>query len=233
MRGKVHVFDKWLTAGLDLLFPIHCAGCGTAGAVWCDECTRQLERIRAPLCRNCGLGLGRLRLCPACQRRKPHLQVRSYARYSGRLISALLHLKYRPNQRLAAQMGSWLAPIVRQENWPASQVVPVPLAKRRKRQRGFNQARLLSERLARRLGTVHRPGKLRRVEETRSQVGLAPSERWNNVRLAFRAEPDSFAGERVLLVDDLMTTGATLSACAHALREAGALQVWGVTVGRA
>lgn len=233
MRGKAHVFDKWLTAGLDLLFPIHCAGCAAAGAVWCDDCDRQLVRIAPPICRNCGLGLGRLRACPSCQLRKPELQVRSYARYSGSLVSALLHLKYRPDQRLAGEMAAWMAPLAQAEHWPASQVVPVPLGRRRQRRRGFNQAQLLSEQLARRLRLPHRPGRLQRVADTRSQVGLTPVERWRNVTQAFRADPGSFAGERVIVVDDLMTTGATLSACARTLREAGARQVWGLTVGRA
>lgn len=233
MRERAHSFDKWLSAGLDLLFPIRCAGCGAEGAVWCEACARQLMRLQEPLCPNCGLGLGRLRFCPSCRQRSPSLPVRSYARYTGRLVSALLHLKYRPDERLARQMASWLAEVVRASGWEPSVVAPVPLGRRRKRRRGFNQARLLSEQLARQLQSTHRAGRLRRVEETRSQVGLTPRERWNNVTRAFYAAPESFAGERVLLVDDLMTTGATLSACAEAVRAAGAQRVWGVTVGRA
>lgn len=233
MRGKDHVLDKWLTAGLDLLFPIRCAGCGTGGEIWCAACQEHLVRLVEPLCPRCGLGLGSLRSCPSCRQRRPSLPLRAYARYTGRLVSALLHLKYRPDQRLARRMADWLAPIAVQEGWPISAVVPVPLAPGRRRRRGFNQARLLSEQVARALGRSHLTGKLRRVEETRSQVGLTPGERWANVGRAFQAAPGSFAGQRVLLIDDLTTTGATLSACAEALRAAGAQEIWGLTVGRA
>lgn len=233
MRGKTHPLDKWLSAGLDLLFPIHCVGCGAGGAIWCPDCDAQLVRQTEPLCPDCGLGLGTLRGCPSCRHRRPSLPIRSYARYTGRLVSALLHLKYRPDQRLARRMGNWLVPIARQQAWAVSVVVPVPLAPGRRRQRGFNQARLLSEQVARSLGLPHRPGQLLRIDETRSQVGLTPLERWANVGAAFHAAPGSFAGDGILLIDDLTTTGATLSACAQALRAAGAGRVWGLTVGRA
>lgn len=240
MRKRAHLVQEWLQAshgwlqvGLDLLFPIQCAGCGDAGAVWCASCDQQLVRIRPPICRQCGLNLGRPGPCPSCQRQVPSLQVRSHARYTGRLASALIHLKYRPDERLAQHMAGWLAKLARRESWVATAVVPVPLAKSRMRRRGFNQARLLSEHLARSLNLPNLSGRLKRVEETRSQVGLIPSERWANVRKAFEAAPEAFAGQRVLLVDDLMTTGATLSACADALRRAGARRVWGLTVGRA
>jgi ComF family protein len=159
--------------------------------------------------------------------------VRAYARYTGRLVQALLHLKYRPDRKLASVMADWLTGLYPHSEWQASLVVPVPLSRSRFQQRGFNQAELLARELAERLELPMAASQLRRVRETRSQVGLDPSERSLNVKGAFAAERGVFAGEAVLLVDDLYTTGATLAACAQAVLADGGGPVWGLTVGRA
>lgn len=161
------------------------------------------------------------------------MPVRSFARYTGRVTQALLHLKYRPDRQLASVMGAWLEELYVWEGWSAEVVVPVPLSKHRIQQRGFNQAALLSEAFGSRAGLPVDSRHLKRVEDTRSQVGLDPFERWHNVLQAFNAESRSFEGADVLLVDDLFTTGATLSACATAIRAAGARSVAGLTVARA
>ncbi len=109
----------------------------------------------------------------------------------------------------------------------------MPLAKQRERRRGYNQASLIASALAEVLGLPLENNGLSRVRETRSQVGLDPVSRLRNVQNAFKARPGSVEGHAVLLVDDLFTTGATLSACAAALTDAGAREVFGVTVGRA
>jgi ComF family protein len=178
------------------------------------------------------LALGAPRACPACRRRRPILPVRSYARYTGRLVQALLHLKYRPDQKLAAVMGSWLAGVYPVQEWQATRVAPVPLSAARYQQRGFNQAELLARALAARLSLPVERG-LRRLWDTRSQVGLDPAERTANVRNAFGADPGAFTGQVVLIVDDLYTTGATIAACARAILAAGAVRAVGLTVGRA
>jgi ComF family protein len=232
-RRNFNSFSRWIGAGLDLLFPIQCAGCKQSGAVWCDDCDGQLLRIRPPICHDCGLDLIADGQCPSCRQRKPALQIRSYARYTGRLVQALLALKYRPDQRLADRMGEWLAELLEREAWLPTVIIPVPLGARRKQQRGFNQAELLAEALARRVSIPHRSQELRRLRETRSQVGLDRWERWQNVAAAFQVQPDKLLGEAALLIDDLTTTGATMSACAEALRTAGVAHVWGLTVGRA
>ena len=159
--------------------------------------------------------------------------MRSFARYSGRIAQALLHLKYRPDRQLAKVMGGWLEKIYRRESWRADVVVPIPLSSHRAQKRGFNQAALLAEALGALIEWPVDSSNLRRVEDTRSQVGLDPQERWKNVEHAFAAGPRSFEDMDVLLVDDLFTTGATLSACAAASRAAGASNVMGLTVARA
>jgi ComF family protein len=158
--------------------------------------------------------------------------VRSYAQYEGPLLRALLHLKYRPNRRLAAVFAGWLSDLLKREGWRVSNIVAVPLAASRLRQRGYNQAGLIAHALSRMIELPYDAGALRRIRETPSQVGLDPAERWLNVAGAFKARSHE-QGHVVLIVDDLFTTGATLAACTSALLENGAEQVYGLTVARA
>lgn len=232
-RHRPGTLGRWIGAGLDLLFPIQCAGCSRRGMIWCRDCDDRLVRIEPPLCEHCGLDWPAAGLCPSCRQRKPALTIRSYARYTGRLVQALLALKYRPDRKLAGVMGGWLASLLEREPWKPTLIVPVPLAARRRQRRGFNQAELLAEALSRRAAVPLRSNLLRRVRETRSQVGLDRWERWRNVTDAFLAPPGRLREEAVLLIDDLTTTGATLSACAEALHAAGVEDVWGLTIGRA
>jgi ComF family protein len=130
-------------------------------------------------------------------------------------------------------MGAWLQEAYDRAGWPADLLVPVPLGRQRQKRRGYNQAHLLALALRDRLQVPVEPNRLRRVHDTPSQVGLLPSERRENVREAFRAEPGPWAGTHVILIDDLYTTGSTLAACAAALLEAGVGQVFALTVARA
>jgi ComF family protein len=233
LKKRILELQRWLGAGLDLLFPIQCAGCGEADTIWCDECAASLVRLEEPLCQVCGNPLENRRPCSSCSSRKPELPVRSFAKYSGRVSHALLHLKYHPDRQLAAVMGGWLEELYRREGWSAEVVVPVPLSKHRAQKRGFNQAALLAEALGALIDLPVDSSSLQRVEDTRSQVGLDPDERWKNVEYAFRAGSRTFKDMDVLVVDDLFTTGATLSACAMASRAAGARSVFGLTIARA
>lgn len=130
-------------------------------------------------------------------------------------------------------MGSWLEELYVRQGWNVEVVVPVPLSRQKMQVRGFNQAALLAKAFGGRAGLRVELGDLRRVKNTRSQVGLDPDARWRNVEQAFRAEALLFEGANVLVLDDLFTTGATLSACAAAIRAAGAGSVVGLTVARA
>jgi ComF family protein len=142
-------------------------------------------------------------------------------------------MKYRPNRKLSALMGGWLAELYSRETWDLNLVVPVPLSETRLQQRGFNQAALISLPFAQNLGLRHDEKALSRDRNTKSQVGLDATARIQNVRGAFRGFSAHVHGKRVLVVDDLYTTGATMSACADALLDVGAEAVYGLTVGRA
>jgi ComF family protein len=149
---------------------------------------------------------------------------------------AIHALKFRGHRALARPLADLVAEAP-PPGLPVAGVdllVPVPLHPQRRAQRGFNQAELLARRLARRWGKPHRADVLARVRLTRPQTELAPEERRANVRGAFLVRrPELVAGRHVLLVDDVLTTGATVEACVLALREAGAGPVGVVTVARA
>lgn len=160
------------------------------------------------------------------------LIVRSAANFAPPLAGPILALKYRPTEVLAVMFANKLQAVYEREGWVVDVIVPVPLNASRQRRRGFNQAELVSRQLAKLIGVDHQPALLRRVRRTPSQVGLASHERRTNVINAFEALP-RVTGLRILLVDDLYTTGATMRACSMALLDEGAAQIFGLTVARA
>ena len=200
-----------MSALLDLLFPPRCGGCGTPGSWICQRCRAVREPARAPVL--------------------PHLRsVVALGVFGGPLRAAVHRLKYTHEFVIADELGAELGAALARElalGCRVDSVVPVPLAPARARERGHDQA----ERLARACSmvsgvTLHRA--LRRVRNTRSQVGLGRAARTTNVRDAFAAEP--VAGRRVALIDDVLTTGSTLSECARTLKRAGAREVRALVV---
>jgi ComF family protein len=122
---------------------------------------------------------------------------------------------------------------VRSLQWPAEVMIPVPLGKGRLKTRGYNQVGLVARPLAVELGWRYEPGALRKIRETRTQVGLTASERSENVQDAYRADPKAVERKSVILMDDVATTGSTISACTAALHSAGAQEVYVLTIARA
>jgi ComF family protein len=224
--------NLWLQHLLELVFPARCFGCGASGAFWCQACNGLVVRLTGRLCPACGEPVRDNAACVRCRRSPFPFPVRSVARYQGPLARALVQLKYRPSTEMAAVMAGWLEGLVLQEGWTPQIVVPVPLGRMRQRQRGYNQVALIARSLAGSLGIDFRPEAIQRIRETRSQVGLDAEARRTNVQGAFQAKPQDVQNSTVCLVDDLMTTGATLVSCAEALRLAGCRQVLGLSVGR-
>lgn len=152
--------------------------------------------------------------------------------YEGGPVRELVHkLKYEELTDLAGVLGWILFQAVSSRKWEEWVIVSVPLHPSKFAQRGFNQADLLARRLAKYLAAVYQPMNLRRVRATVTQTNLTRAFRQANMYKAFVARGD-LRGRKFLLVDDVMTTGATLEAAAQALKDAGARQVWGVVVAR-
>jgi ComF family protein len=239
---------------VDLLFPPRCVACQSLGAWLCEECLDDIEVILPlasthPVCTYCGLPLdGRVPpagrplqraalACSRCSTDPPHLDgLWAYAVHSGPLREAIRHFKYRDVRVLAAPLGKLMA-----QGWavlpPADvlpdAIVPVPLHASRERERGYNQAALLAHELSSRVRLPVEEDVLVRSRKTVPQVGLDVTERRANVLHAFQCSSTGLAGRRVLLVDDVCTSGATLQAASDALREGGVSSVWAYTLARA
>ena len=219
---------------LDLLFPPACGGCNKPGVRWCVNCQSQAKVIRPPFCDICGQPIASGHQCQRCQKNRPTITaIRSWAEFDGPVRNALHGLKYHKNIGLGIALSQHLVNLLQTLNWVIDLVVPVPLSRERKRQRGYNQADLLAKPLAYRLQSAYHPKVLFRVRETRSQVELSLSERRENVKDAFRSDPQQVNKKRVLVIDDVTTTGSTLDACASALFAAKAKSVYGITLARA
>ncbi|HXE75246.1 MAG TPA: ComF family protein [Candidatus Xenobia bacterium] len=173
-------------------------------------------------------------LCGACRQGETIFdRLRSFGTYDAELRQLIVLLKYNRLRPLAKLLGGWLAAVV-QQNPDLAEVdalVPVPLYPKRQRARGYNQAELLARELAKWTRLPVEPGALQRIKDTPSQTGLTPAQRVENVRGAFAAR-SKLDLRRILLLDDVCTTGATLNACARVLKHAGAEEVKAVTVAR-
>lgn len=228
---------------VDLLFPPRCPACleRTDWVGLCAPCCAAISLARSPLCPSCGLcfaGPGTDHRCGRCLRREPYFnRARACALYSADqpspLIEALHRFKYARDVTLAGVLGGFLAqhaPLTIEHDL----VIPVPLHRERLRWRGFNQSVVLARAAARRSRRPVAPTLLEKRRATAPQVGLGEAERRHNIRGAF-AVTDTAAVRRrsVLLVDDVMTTGATVNECARTLRRAGARRVDVLVLARA
>lgn len=234
------------TGLLDLVFPRECVLCGgrpEAERHLCWECARTVRfQSVGSFCQRCGREMPSPATgpfeCSACRRNPPAFDAaRSAAHFEGATRSLVHELKYRHGEHLVPDLVDLLeAAVLRHyaaEHIDA--VAAVPLHPRKRRSRGYNQAALLATGLARRLGLASFPDALLRVRDTPSQTHLSAHARRANMRGAFAPNPvlaGWFAGRTMLLVDDVMTTGSTLSAAADALRASGAARVLALCVAR-
>lgn len=216
-----------------MLLPPRCAGCGTLGARWCEACIQACLRIGEDECSLCG----KRKLIDGkpheCARKKYLASADAWARYQDPLRKAIRRLKYSHDIGLGDALARHLVDLAISHQIQADLVVPVPLGQKRLRERGYNQAALLARAVSLALGLPYKPGAVSRNRETASQVGLSLEARQRNVDGAFMAKTSIVLGKRILLVDDVLTTGATLEATSQALMQAGARRVAAVVVSRA
>lgn len=238
-------FARGCPAGLALLYPEVCQFCGEQRAkpeegFVCVKCWSHVRFIKPPFCERCGVpAAGEITTafaCANCRDLELHFQsARSAVTARGVVLEAIHRYKY----SRALWFEPFLVDLLLRAALPAlgaghwDLVVPVPLHRLKEREREFNQAERLAGPLARALGRPLHPRLLRRVQPTRTQTLLTKAQRAENVRRAFAWNADGrLQGERVILVDDVFTTGATTSACARVLRAAGAGEVCVWTVAR-
>lgn len=228
------------SATIATMFPATCAGCGKVGDWFCDSCCLKLTPDVLEGCRRCGRRGASGNSCQRCESLFPSRMtwVRGGFVYEGVLRRAVQRFKYHGEYRRGYDLGKRLlaSPEALQlvPDSGVDIVVPVPLHDRRMRMRGFNQAEILAEVIA---DWCEAPitQALIRVRDTHPQVRLRAHQRQENVRDAFAVDEsfrESVAGARVILVDDVMTTGATLGSAAAALQRAGASKISGLTLAR-
>lgn len=233
---------EWWRGVLDFVFPPQCWLCRQyAATVWglCESCQSQLQQLAQQACWRCGRTIGPFadtrKGCDRCQGEDfAFRSVKRLGRYEGLLREAVLRCKHAWNEGLAIALGKFLGHLLAQSEMPFDAIVPVPLHWWRRWQRGYNQAQAIAEGISE---IVNRPlctRLLKRVRVTPSQASQGVTQRRENLRGAFRARRSSGHWPRaVLLVDDVMTTGATLSEAARALREVGIREIHAAVLARA
>jgi ComF family protein len=235
----------WLNAGLGFIYPEVCQLCGEARATpaecfVCAACLRKVQFVRRPFCERCGLPFaGEITNtfeCADCRQAElPFSSARSAVIAKDQVLEIVHGYKYRRALWFEPLLAQWLVdcarPELTREKW--DWLVPVPLHPAKLREREFNQAQRLARRLSAATGIPINQRCLRRVLPTQTQTLLSREERLANVRRAFALRKGTrLAGARLVLVDDVFTTGATTGACARVLRAAGAGDVCVWTVAR-
>jgi ComF family protein len=222
-----------LSGFIDLLLPPRCGGCRSIGSWLCNHCRGRIRRLQEPLCGRCGAEVESARSDCGCRLRLRSLsRLRSAVAYDGPVEHAIHRFKYQGWRRLAAPLALLLVERLVIEGLAASWAVAVPLHPERLRKRGFNQSELLAGELRARMELEAPPGRLVRARATPPQVGHDRLWRQQNVRGAFVWHGAALNGRSILIVDDVATTGATLDACAAALKAGGSGPVIGVAVAR-
>jgi len=223
-------------AGLavDSFFPRRCVGCGKVGNFLCPDCLRKLPRLLAPLCPKCGRPQASGIVCPSCRQRQIEIDgIRSLFRFDDVIQKAIHQLKYRNLKAISPCLAELLADYLRSNPLPGEALVCVPLHPRRLRERGYNQSNLLARELARRIELPVFEDCLILVKQARPQARAAGvEERRRNVADAFVCREEKVGGKQIILIDDVCTSGATLESCAAALKNKGAMSVWGLTLAR-
>lgn len=232
-----------LTPLAQVLYPPACLLCSSrladASSSLCRACERDCPALLPPVCRRCGVPLrGAHDLSTDCRRCLSEPPIFDRARapflYDDRMRDAVQAFKYRGHHRLGAWMAEAMARTAA-SSLPVTEIdgiVATPLHWLKRRVKGWNPAEALAEQVARALAVPCWTGALRRVRWTTTQTRLAPAARHRNVRTAFRAKARPGDGRSVLLVDDVLTTGATANACATALKAAGISSIFVLTAAR-
>lgn len=222
----------------DFLFPPYCAVCDallqSSERIVCESCFQSIRVVTPPFCQHCGrpFKTGRSS-CAHCRDHPTSVKrTRALGLYQGALSCIIHLLKYEQKPSLARRLGLMMSTLVLRDPWfsSADLVIPVPLHPVRERERGYNQSRLLARAVSESTGLPLASHILMRRRNTRSQTDLPPEERLDNVADAFAVRrPQTIEGKRILLVDDVTTTGSTLHFCGTALLAVRVQEVYAIT----
>jgi ComF family protein len=203
----------------------------------CPDCLKAIPPLLPPFCQHCGSPSVMTGMCQSCRYHPPHLHgLRAVSIYQEPLRSYIHALKYDGKTRLAEPLGQLLAQAYTRYGFQVDAIISVPLHPERQQQRGYNHAELLAEVCSSLVGVPLYSDMVQRQRATPAQVGLAANQRYQNMAGAFLCTPafasGTLSGRRILIIDDVCTTGATLEACAAPLYAAGAAAVLGLVLAR-
>lgn len=219
---------------VDLIYPPVCAGCGKPNFRFCPDCLQQVSIIETSFCAFCGKPThSDLAICPDCVDISCYFSAAaSWAEYGGQLREVIHALKYKNDLGLGDFFAVLLIEILKNKVWDFDLVIPVPLSQSRMKERSYNQAALLSRPIAWYFRKEHSTHALRRSKDTGTQTSRNRIERDLSLTDAFSGNPAKLKGRSVLLVDDIITTGATINHCSQALLLAGATRVYAISIAK-
>lgn len=241
LKGSVHgvrmkmVAMRWPLFLIDFFYPKRCVGCDASGTFLCERCLEKLRLHRVQGCPICRTPRRRGMLCDACRGLTALDRLFVLAPYEkGRLLPQVIQsMKYRHTQELAVRLGRWMGENVSSDFLSgADLLVPVPLHPQRQKERGYNQAELLAKGVSERF-PLPVSGMVIRTRPTSPQAQLSRTDRLKNVVDAFQVKSNTaLLNKKIVLIDDVCSTGSTLQACACAIKKAGAAEVWAVVLAR-
>ncbi|PIE28635.1 hypothetical protein CSA57_12745 [candidate division KSB3 bacterium] len=249
---KAESLGSYAQTALDFVFPAECPNCGSFAGdervlIFCRACWDSIPALDGPICLQCGRPFSArqvlqhtptLLLCSDCRSSPPHFNyARSVAEYTAVLKQAIVQFKFQQKPALGKPLARlFLTALSARIDWRHYQIIlPVPLHKKRLRQRGYNQSAILAKELACHVGRKVQIGNLRRIRHTEAQWPIKKhSKRRQNVKNAFDlTSPEKIRQQNIILIDDIFTTGATTNECARVLKQAGAASVLVLTLSRA
>ena len=218
---------------LDWVFPPSCVNCVKSGYQICPECRLQINYLFPPICEKCGVPRKNSGMCNSCKGEYFGFDfLRSMAEYKGPIRKIIVSNKFKKNIPVGIELSKLLSAYVKNSEIDVDTIIPIPLGEKRLVERGYNQVGIFAYPLSLNLKVKYSPRGLRRIRETKPQLGLSAADRKINVRNAFQANREMVSGKKILLVDDVATTGSTLSSASDVLTKAGANKVVALTCAR-
>ena len=221
---------------LGILYPRTCCFCGKVSRESiCLACKKQIEYISEPRCKKCGKPIQNetKEFCHDCEEKETYYeQGRSVWLHKGPVKRSIYKFKYRNRRIYGVYYAEEMHRLYREKikEWGVTCIIPIPLHRKRKRKRGYNQAEILAKRLGKLMDIKVDTKAVERVQNTKPRKGLDPQERQRSLRQAFRIKKGWKCENSVLLIDDIYTTGSTIDSVAKVLKEQGVSKVWFLTI---
>ncbi|MDD3678753.1 MAG: ComF family protein [Patescibacteria group bacterium] len=218
---------------IETIFPSYCLGCRRIGSFVCGDCFEKIIKIKSQTCPFCKKISPGGATCPNCKSKASLEGVLSFGYFKDDLMREIVYrYKYEGLFAISEIISDWLLNLVNQQSIDFDLITFTPLSRKRKNKRGYNQSEVLAKKISKKLKIPCEP-LIEKRRETKPQVGLGRKERILNLKNAFFIKKRvNLTSKRIVIVDDVITTGSTLNECAFVLKNAGAKKVWGLTIAK-